>query len=314
LLLDYWLLVVAAAALCEILLLAFLGSDRFGFGWWAGRLFGLASASVVLLVLLAEMTRLYAMLLRSVSAERREREARLATLEALSASIAHEVNQPLASMVINANAGLRWLGNERPDLEEVRAALQRIVKDGHRADQVVESIRTVFKKGARQRARVAVNEAIRQALERAKDDLRAARVAFAMDLEEGLPPVSANPLQLQQVVSNLVANALEALLAVPAAERRLRVQSRLAPAGEVLVSIEDSGPGLDPVYKERLFEPFFTTKADGMGMGLLICQSIVESHGGHLEATDARPRGTVFTFSLPADIQEARDPQEERLR
>jgi signal transduction histidine kinase len=143
--LDLWLMVALCTLLIEILLLSYLSAGlRLSVGWWAGRLYGFTSASVVLLVLLSETTTLYGRLASSVAAERRAREARLTSMEAMSASIAHEVNQPLASMVTNADAGLRWLGRKSPDLEETRAALKRIVSDGHRTGKVIEGIRTMF--------------------------------------------------------------------------------------------------------------------------------------------------------------------------
>lgn len=298
--LDLWLMIVLCTLLIEVILLSYLSAGRLSLGWWAGRLYGLASASVVLLVLISETATLYARLVRSTSAERRAREARLTTMEALSASIAHEVNQPLASMVTNADAGLRWLDRPNPELDEVRAALRRVVSDGHRAGKVIEGVRTMFKKSAQDRAAQNINELIQEVLRRVQDEFQLDRVSVHTELAADLPPVDGNAIQLQQVISNLVTNAIDALRAVSDRPRVLRVRSELR-SGSILVSVDDSGPGLDPSDKERIFEPFFTTKPDGMGMGLMFCRSIVEAHGGRLWAVDGAPYGAVFQFTLPAN-------------
>jgi signal transduction histidine kinase len=299
--LDLWLMVVLCTLLIEIILLSYLSSGlRLSVGWWAGRLYGLVSASIVLLVLLSETTTLYARLARSVSAERRAREARLTAMEALSASIAHEVNQPLASMVTNADAGLRWLGRQSPDLAEVRAALNRIVSDGHRAGKVIEGIRTMFKKGAQERVSVNVNRLIDEVLRRCQGEVQLGHVSIQAELDAQLPLVTGSPVQLQQVISNLIANAIDAMSVVTDRERVLRVTSALQDSRSILVSVEDSGTGLDPKYKERIFEPFFTTRSDGMGMGLMFCRSVIEAHGGRLWMTDNEPQGAIFRFTLPS--------------
>jgi signal transduction histidine kinase len=300
--LDLWLMVVLCTLLIEIVLLSYLSAGiRLSLGWWAGRFYGFTSASVVLLVLLSETTTLYARLARSVSAERRAREDRLTAMEALSASIAHEVNQPLASIVTNADAGLRWLGRKSPDLEETRAALTRIVSDGHRAGKVIEGIRTMFKKSAQERVPLNLNQLIGDVLRRSRREGQLGRVSVEAELDEQLPLTTGNPIQLQQVVSNLVANAIDAMGSVTDRPRVLRVESKRHASGSILVSVADSGSGLDPDNRERIFKPFFTTKSDGMGMGLMFCRSIIEAHGGRLWATDNVPRGAIFQFTLPAN-------------
>jgi C4-dicarboxylate-specific signal transduction histidine kinase len=303
--LDLWLMVALCTLLIEIILLSYLSAGlRLSVGWWAGRLYGFTSASVVLLVLLLETTTLYARLARSVSAERRAREDRLTAMEALSASIAHEVNQPLASMVTNADAGMRWLGRPNPELAEARAALSRIVNDGHRTAKVIEGIRTMFKKGTQERVPVNVNRLIEEILRRSQSEVQLGRVSIHAELYEQLPMVTGSPVQLQQVISNLVANAIDAMNAVTDRERVLRIKSALQDFGRIVVSVEDSGTGMDPNYKDRIFEPFFTTKPDGMGMGLMFCRSVIEAHGGRLWMTDNEPHGTIFQFTL----QSADDP------
>jgi signal transduction histidine kinase len=297
--LDLWLMVVLCTLLTEVVMLAyFTGGTRLNIAWWAGRLYGLASASMVLLVLLLETMTLQARLARSVHSERLARESRLTAMEALSASVAHEINQPLASMVTNASAGLRWLDNDIPRIQEARAALERVVRDGHRARNVVESIRKLFRKDTQARVSLDLNRLIEGVLQRSWDEARFDRVSIAADLDEKLPHATGNPVQLQQVVSNLVANAVEAMSAVANRPRVVRVTSEHGRAG-ILVSVEDSGPGIDPKCKDRIFEPFFSTKPDGMGMGLMFSRSIIENHGGKLWATDNVPHGAIFHFTLP---------------
>ncbi|WP_207461321.1 MASE4 domain-containing protein [Azospirillum sp. SYSU D00513] len=314
--LGLWLMVVVGAWIIETVLLGFVSSGRYSLGWWAGRLYGLASASIVLVVLLAETAALYARLVRSAAAERRVREARLMTMEALSASIAHEVNQPLSSMVTNANTGLKWLERDVPDIGEAQAALRRVVRDGHRAGKIVENTGLVFRKEARERAPLDLNALIRRVLRRVEGEARLGRVSVRTELDKWLPSVTGNPVQLEQVVLNLVANALDAMEAAggPAGGAcSLRVRTERHAFGSVLVSVEDSGPGLDPGHRDRVFEPFFTTKPHGIGMGLMLCRSIVEAHGGRLWFTEAAPHGSMFQFTLPADPDDG-PPTTERAR
>jgi signal transduction histidine kinase len=298
--LDLWLLVVLWTLLIEILLISFISSGvRLSIGWWAGRLFGFASASVVLLVLLAETISLSVRLAHSVAAERRTREARLLAMQALSASIAHEINQPLASMVMNADAGLRWLSRPLPGLEEASAALNRIVRDGHRAGKVIEGIRTMFMKGTQERVPLNLNRLIGEVISRSEQEIRLRQTAIRLELDDDLPTVSGNPVQLQQVISNLIDNAVDAMGAVSSRARMLRIRSQLQQPEGILVAVEDSGPGLQDTYKEQVFEAFFSTKAEGMGMGLMFCRSVIEAHGGRLWVTDNKPCGAIFQFTLP---------------
>lgn len=301
--LDIWLMVVLFTLLIEILLISYIsGATRLSVGWWAGRLYGLISASLVLLVLLSEATTVHARLARSVLAERRARQNRLTAMEALSASIAHEVNQPLASMVTNASAGLRWLERDHPHVDEAKAALGRIVTEGHRASKVVTSIRTMFLKGAQERVPVDLNSLINAVLTQCRDEARLGRISVSTQLDSDLPSVIGNPVQLRQVLTNLVDNAVDAMRGTTR-PRLLRVNSQRHEFGEVLVAIADSGTGLAATDKDRIFDPFFTTKPDGMGMGLMFCRTAVEAHGGRLWASDNSPRGAVFQFSLPASAK-----------
>lgn len=297
--LDLWLVVVILTFLIELLLLSFLSSGRFSVGWWSGRFFGLVSATIVLLVLLAETTTLHAQLARALATERREREARLATMEALSASIGHEVNQPVGSMVTNADAAMRWLQKSPPDTGEAKEALRRIVADGHRAGEVVQSIRNLFREDRHEHRSLDVNAVIRDALVAVQADAKIARVSVQTVLDQGLPAAVGDAVQIRQVVVNLLCNAIQSVDTAAGAERAVLVRSEDDGMGSVLISVEDGGTGLDQALHERIFEPFFTTKAHGMGLGLMFCRSVVETHGGRLWVTENLPRGAIFRFTLP---------------
>lgn len=302
--LDLWLIVVISALLIELVLLSYVSAGiRLSVGWWAGRLCGLIAASIVLFALLAETTTLYARLARSVAAERRTREARLTAMEALSALIAHEVNQPLSSMVTNANAALRWLGRHPPELAETGKALERIVSEGHRAGAVIESIRAMFKTAGQERSYLDVNQLIADVLGRSEREARLASISIEARLQAGLSHVNVNPVQFQQVVSNLISNAIEAIGPAARQARLVRVTSGLSAAGDIVVSVEDWGGGVDPDDTERIFAPFFTTKPDGMGMGLMFCRLVIEAHGGSLWTESNQPHGAIFRFSLPPSIE-----------
>jgi C4-dicarboxylate-specific signal transduction histidine kinase len=226
--------------------------------------------------------------------------SRVATMGQLTASIAHEVNQPIAAMVTNAEAAQLWLDREPPRLAEVRQALTRIVKDGIRAGDVIGRIRELIKKAPPRKDLVDINEAIREVIELARGEAVKTGVTVQTHLEAGLPPVYGDRVQLQQVMLNLIVNAVEAMGSASDGPRELQIDTAEAGPGGVLVVVRDSGPGLTPGTHERLFDAFYTTKSTGLGMGLSICRSIIEAHGGRLWAEPNKPRGTVFQFLAPA--------------
>ena len=267
--LDLWLMVVLCAYTIEIALISFPVPTRFSLGWYVGRVYGLLAGSLVLLILLAETTMLYGQLLRAVLAQRREREARLMTGDAVSASIAHEVRQPLSAMITNAGAGLRWLDRVTPDLDEAKAALKKVVTDGHRADAVIENVRALFKKDARTWTSLDVNNLIREALGLVRDDLQTHRIVVQVERNERSPRIIGDQIQLQQVLVNLLTNAIDAM-ATNDRERVLCVRCEVHDSGSVMVSVEDTGKGVEPSAADRIFSPLFTTKARGMGMGLSV--------------------------------------------
>jgi signal transduction histidine kinase len=311
--LDLWLMIVIGTLLAEVVLLSYVSAGiRLSVGWWTGRALGLLSASIVLVALLVESTSLHARLARSVAAERRARESRLTAMEAMSATVAHEVTQPVASMVTNADAALRWLDKPRPDIGEAERALRRIVDDGHRAGDVIDNIRTLFRKDARERGPVDMRQLIEDVLARSRREAETARVLLRADVAPCGVVVIGNAVQLSQAVANLVANAIDATRSVVEKSCSVVVRcDRFAP-DRLIVSVEDTGPGIAPEIRGSIFEPFFTTRPDGMGMGLMFSRAVVESHGGRLWVDDVVPHGAAFRFTLPVldEIdREARAPR-----
>jgi PAS domain S-box-containing protein len=240
--------------------------------------------------------------------ERRYREVqmelahanRVTSMGELTGSIAHEVNQPIASAMMNAQAGLRWLMGQPPNLDEVRQAFHRIVENAGRAGEVIHRIRSLIKKAPAQLEVLAINAAVGEVVELTRSQAVRHRVQVTAELSENLPPVRGDRVQLQQVMLNLILNALEALSGAGEGAGEVLIRTEQDGSGQVRVSVQDSGPGLAPEQLEQAFEAFYTTKPSGLGMGLSICRSIIEAHGGHLWASPNRPRGVVFQFTLPA--------------
>src|ERR1700737_3107354 len=298
--LDLWLMVVMCAYLTEFCLITFPVPVPFGFGRLSPRFCGCLSGGRGRFVLLYEIRRLFARLLRAVFAQRREREARLMTGDAVAATIAHEVKQPLSGMITNADAGLRWLDRAMPDLDEAKAAFKQIAADGHRAGAVIGSMRAIFKKDARNRASLDINDLIGEALALTRDDLQRHRILVQAEPNAQVLQVSGDRIQLQQVLLNLITNAIDSMAAKNGA-RVLCVRSEVHDGGGVKVSVADTGTGIGSQQLERIFNPLFTTKPGGMGMGLAICRSIIEAHDGRLWVAPNKPEGTVFQFKLLAD-------------
>jgi len=224
---------------------------------------------------------------------------RVTTLGELAASIAHEVNQPLAAVVTNGEAGLRWLGRAEPDLEEAKGALHRMIADGKRAGEVIARIRSLARKAPTQAAPLSIAETIEEVLPLVQRELMRHRVRLRLDLARDLPTVAADRVQLQQVMINLLVNAVQAMESVTDRPRELTVRTSRCDDGRVLVEVEDSGLGLDADTAGRLFDAFYTTKPGGMGMGLSICRSIMEAHGGRIWAAPNDGPGATFRFTLP---------------
>jgi len=241
--------------------------------------------------------------LRTVQAEL-VHASRVTTLGQLTASMAHEVNQPLTGVLSSGRAALRWLADEPPDLEASRRAIERVIRDAARAGDVISGLRALVKKAPPRTESFDMNEAIREVIVVTRSEAARNGISVETQLADGLPLVEGDRVQLQQVIVNLVINAIEAMSDIREGARELLISTGKSKSGGVLVAVRDSGPGLAPATLERLFEAFYTTKADGMGMGLSICRSIVEAHGGRLWAAANKPRGAVFQFILPLERDE----------
>ena len=228
------------------------------------------------------------------------RATRLTMMGELSASIAHEINQPLGAIIMNGNACQRFLAISPPDLDEVKDGLEAIVSDGNRASEVLSRIRGMLKNAAPERVQMDVNRAITEVLSLARHELQQHRVSVEADLHPNLPPIMADRVQLQQVVLNLVMNGVDSMRAIGDRSRVLTVRSQPDDRGNIVVSVADSGVGLDAVNLEHIFDTFFTTKANGMGMGLAISKSIIEAHHGRLWAVPEPRFGAMFAFALPS--------------
>jgi C4-dicarboxylate-specific signal transduction histidine kinase len=224
---------------------------------------------------------------------------RITTMGQLTASIAHEVNQPIAAVVTNAQAALRWLNMQPSDPEEVRQALDRIVSNGRRAGEVIGRIRALVTKTPPRKDRLDINDTIREVVALTGSELHRNGTSLQTQLADRLPLVPGDRIQLQQVMLNLILNAVEAMSGSREGSRELLISTEEDGANGVRVAVRDWGPGVKPVSLNRLFDAFYTTKPDGMGMGLSICRSIIEAHGGRVWAAPNAPQGAVFQFTLP---------------
>lgn len=229
------------------------------------------------------------------------RVTRLSAMGALAASISHEVNQPLAAVVTNADACLMWLATEPPNLQEARAAVESIAQQGTRASDVVRHIRAMFTKATPERTKLQVNDLIREMCALTEAAASKNQVSLQIELADDLPSTMGDRVQLQQVIVNLILNGIEAMSEVADRPRRLVISSQMRASDEVLVAVRDCGVGIAPKDAKRIFDAFFTTKAQGMGMGLSISRSIIEAHGGRLSASSNSDHGATIQFTLPVE-------------
>jgi signal transduction histidine kinase len=237
------------------------------------------------------------------------RVGRLATMGEIVASIAHEVNQPLTGIVTHGETGLRWLNRDEPNLDAARDTLSYIIQDGRRAAEIIENLRALTKKSGPQLGRLDINGAIQEILALTRSELTRHNLVLHTDLSTGDRTVFGDRVQLQQVMLNLIMNGIEAMSAVMDRPKVLTISSERVETGGVLVAVKDTGAGIDPATADRIFESFFTTKPSGMGIGLSICRSIIEVHGGRFWASPNTPHGAVFQFTLPADRSEPPAPR-----
>jgi signal transduction histidine kinase len=229
------------------------------------------------------------------------RVARLMTMGELTTSIAHEIVQPLSAVVTNGNTCLHWLEDKTLDLTKARAAAARAVRDAERASDIITRIRALMTKSKTQKVQVDMNGLIREVLALTYNELVKRQVSTRTVLATALPPVFGDPVQLQQLILNLIMNGIEAMNEVAGRPKELTIETRGEATDQVLVEVRDSGVGLNPEAADQIFNAFFTTKPEGTGMGLAICRSIVEAHGGRIWAKAGSPHGTVFQFTLPTN-------------
>jgi signal transduction histidine kinase len=302
--LDLWLLVSFAGWLMSSgLILTLKGQYTVGWYWLYAVL--LFSHLVVMFALLAECNRLYARLAVAVAARSREREARLMSIDAVAVAIAHEVGQPLTAVNLQAKSGMNWLARQPPNVERAVGSLRAIIEAANRTGDVVNSFRGMFAKRPGLAAELSLNDLVRATASLFSRELAAARVSLQLSLDEGLPPVLADRVQMQRVLINLFTNAIDALAATRDRPRRISVVSSPLGAHEVLLEVSDNGSGLAPEEAEHIFEAFHTTKPTGSGVGLSLCRTIVSAHGGLLWATPGKPNGATFHLQLPRGDQPA---------
>ena len=315
--LDLWLLVALSAWLIQSLLnLPLLA--RFTLGWYALYLMMLVSHLVVLVALIAESIRLYARLALTTAARSREREARRMSMDAVAAAIAHEVGQPLAAVTLNASAGINSLTGPKPAVAKAIEALRAINESARRSFDVLKSIRAMFAKEPGWATEFSIDELVRETCALMGTELAGAKAALDLSLDESVPPVLGNQVQVQHVLINLIANAIESVGSTRGRRRRITVRTAQSENGRVLLEVTDNGVGIAAEDTWRVFEAFNTIKPGGTGVGLSLCRTIVEEHGGRIWAEPGEKHGAVFHVQLPASRAatqgRAMRPQAARLK
>jgi signal transduction histidine kinase len=297
--LDQWLIVVCCAVCAQQAFAGPVRATRYSAGFYAGHTFLLIASGILLIVLITEITQLYGRVARSNAMLQRERNNKLMTLEAMVRSIAHEVKQPLTAISMNSEAAMAIIEQSPPDIEEVRSALNAIVDDSHRASGIFDNIRSLFRKSQKSNEVIDVNDLVLRVLGVLKRELKDNRITSRTELAPNLPPVVGHEGQLQEVIINLVQNAIDAMASTPDGQRVLRIATKHHGNDEIAVSVSDSGHGIDPSKIKAIFESFMTTKEDGMGLGLAISRAIIERHEGELSASAVANGGALLRFTLP---------------
>jgi signal transduction histidine kinase len=296
--LDLWLMVVLLAWWPNFVVAIFTTVVRFSIGWYAARFFALVASSTLLFVLLGESTVLYARLAKAILLLRRERADRLLSVEAATGAISHELRQPLAAIATQGDVGLMLLEQTPPNLEEVGACLNSITRSSHRAAEIIASVRELFNQTPSVRTMIQVNDVTREVLSLVEHDLRGGEISVMADYQANVPKIHADHTQIQQVILNLIKNAIDAMRS-SRNKRQLRLITGFDGDSTVSLYIQDTGSGIAAKDRERIFDPFFTTKPTGMGLGLSICRTMVEEHGGKLRLTKTGPYGSSFEVVLP---------------
>jgi len=298
--LDYWLMLAIFALILQHIYGGFLTTQRYALGFYASRGFTLVTSMLVLGLLLAETMRLYTRVARANLLLERERRNKLMSLEAVAKSISHEVRQPLAAMTMNSEAALLHLGKSPSNVVKAQALLSNVVADSQRASELLQGIHAVFGSGGQNTESVDVNELALGSLRSFQAALTDGEIFSRVELTPELPSVTGHRGQLQEVVNNLVQNAIDALGGIKHHPRKLILRTNRQSDGAIALEVEDSGPGIDANAAERIFDVFTTTKPHGMGLGLAICQTIIERHSGSISVAVAEPRGSIFRVVLPA--------------
>jgi len=285
-------------------LVAIIGASvRFTVGWYAARCFVLVGSCLLLGVLLTETMFLYSRLASAITLQRRERTNRLLSVEAVTGAIAHELRAPLGAIALNASTALSQLRLNPSELEEIKDILRDIESDSYRADAIISSIREMTTKTTHRSALTSAEDVGQLALRLLKHDLQINEISVTTAFQGNLPDVQMDAMELQQVFLNLVRNAIDAMSSSPPEARRLQLKTSFDGQSTVLMSIQDSGPGISAEDRERIFDPFFTTKPDGMGLGLAISSTLVTNRGGKLRLIKSDSDGSIFELAIPVGVQ-----------
>jgi signal transduction histidine kinase len=297
--LDLWLMVTLLAYTPNFLVAMIGSSVRFSVGWYAARCFVLVGSCMLLTVLLIETMLLYSRLASAITLQRRERTNRLLSVEAVTGAIAHELKTPLGAIALNASTALSQLRSTPRELEDMEDILSDIEADSHRAAAMISSIREMTTKTVHRSAVTSAEDVGQLALRLLKHDLQINEVSVATEFQGSLPAVQIDGMELQQVLLNLVRNAIDAMSSSPPEARRLRLRTSFDGQSTVLMSVQDSGPGISAEDRQRIFDPFFTTKSGGMGLGLAISSTLVTNHGGKLRLVKSDSDGSIFELAMP---------------
>jgi signal transduction histidine kinase len=297
--LDLWLIVTFFAWWPMFLVPMYFTVARFSIGWYVAHCLAVLASSALLAVLMGEIILLYARLASSIGLLRRERAERLTSVEAATSAMAHEVRQPLSGIAHMGAAGLNWLKAAPANIERVTECLTGMIDASHRADEIITGIGGLFRRAPGERTMVQLNDVCREVMRLVQHDILAYGISVRIRCKDDLPLTRADHTQLQQVILNLVRNAIDAMSSRPAGERRLRLWTSFDGKSGISLCVRDSGPGISDDDRKHIFEPFYTTKANGMGLGLAICRKIIEEHGGTLRLVETNAHGSMFETVLP---------------